>query len=244
MINVVRQVIQGLRNFIRRTFHIDNPNLAYYVSIVIAIALFGLALNAFIQLTDELVDNELGPFDETVTKKVISFRTDGLTFFFKVMTDLGDQTAYIIVIIALALYFFLRHRNWQFIAQTVVVLLLATLTNVLLKHAIHRKRPSIEHLVEVYSLSYPSGHAMSAMAFYGFLIYLVVAGPMRKRLKVLMVIFLSAIILSIGVSRIYLGVHFPSDVLAGFIGGFLWVTLCIIIFNILYLLRIRRQRQT
>ena len=105
----------------------------------------------------------------------------------------------------------------------------------ILKRFIDRARPSIEHLVSVETLSYPSGHAMSAMAFYGFLIYLFTQFKMNRILKVVAILFFAFLLLSIGISRIYLGVHFPSDIAGGFIAGLIWVIFCILLFNVIEL---------
>jgi undecaprenyl-diphosphatase len=82
---------------------------------------------------------------------------------------------------------------------------------------------------------------MSAMAFYGFLIYLCVRYEVKKPLRILIVTVLALLILSIGLSRIYLGVHFPSDVAAGFVGGFIWVMFCAIIFNVFELWQMKNR---
>jgi membrane-associated phospholipid phosphatase len=234
-------VIEWVKNFLRTKLHLRAQELPYYVTIGIALILFIVAVRIFVNLTDELYDNELGEFDDTVASFITGFRADGLTNFFKFMTDMGDRFAYIIISTALGAYLFLRHKNWKFIVQTIAVLLLATATNILLKSVINRARPSHEHLVQVNTLSFPSGHSMSAMAFYGFLIYLSVVSKIPVFLKSFIVTLLVLTILSIGVSRIYLGVHYPSDVAAGFVGGLMWVTLCIIIFNIISMLRKRKN---
>jgi undecaprenyl-diphosphatase len=87
----------------------------------------------------------------------------------------------------------------------------------------------------VETLSYPSGHAMSAMAFYGFLIYLITRYKINVLLKAFLILLLAILILSIGISRIYLGVHFPSDIAGGFIAGFIWVIFCIVVFDLIEL---------
>lgn len=114
-----------------------------------------------------------------------------------------------------------------------IVLLVAASSNLLLKQIINRARPDADYLVTVKTLSYPSGHAMSAMAFYGFLIYLIYTFNIPKLVKYGIIAFLAMLIVSIGISRIYLGVHFPSDIAGGFIAGFIWVVFCILILNIL-----------
>src|SRR5690606_26451869 len=89
---------------------------------------------------------------------------------------------------------------------------------------------------------YPSGHAMSAMAFYGFLIFLTARYKMNYVLKVILILVFASLIFLIGLSRVYLGVHFPSDVIAGYIGGLIWVTFCAIVFDVIVLYRRRRER--
>jgi membrane-associated phospholipid phosphatase len=233
--------ILKVKDFIRNKFHPKNEDLPYYVTIVVSFIIFVLALNGFIELTDELAENELEPFDTAVQNFVISYRTPWLTVFFEFMTDMGDRLAYILITMALVAYFYIARKGWKFILQTASVLILSTLSNILLKRVINRARPSLEHLVTVNTLSYPSGHSMCAMAFYGFLAYLCARYTIKRWLKITLIILLIFIICMIGLSRIYLGVHYPSDVIAGFIGGLIWVTFCALIFNVFSLLRKRHR---
>lgn len=233
------QVVIWVRDFIREKFHSKNEDLPYYLTILISAILFIIAMNAFVELTDELAENDLRGVDQSVTAFVLSFRNDTLTSYLTFVTHLGDRDAYIIFTILLAGYYLIKHRSWKFIVQTTLVLLLATLSNIVLKKVINRARPSLEHLVTVNTLSYPSGHAMSAMAFYGFLIYLCLRYDMRRWVRYLFVTILVLLIVSIGVSRIYLGVHYPSDVAGGFIGGLIWIAFCAVVFNLIELFRRR-----
>lgn len=235
-------IIVWIRNFVKEKLHSQNEDLPYYITIFIALVLFIAGLNVFVELTDELAENELGLFDETITEFVLSFRQDSLTGFFEFMTDVGDKYAYLVISVLLGVYFFIRHRNWKFVGQTILVLMLSTLSNVVIKEFVNRARPTLEHLVTVNTLSYPSGHSMAAMAFYGFLIYLSFQVRMPPLIRGIVVTLLIFIILCVGVSRIYLGVHFPSDVAAGFMGGLIWVTFCVIVFNVIDLLRKRKNK--
>lgn len=235
------EIVRWVRDFIRKHFNAKNEDLPYYITIIVSALLFIVALNGFVEITDELADHELTELDKSVTEYVISFRSQALTAYFTFATELGDRNAYIVITIFLAGYYFFKRRSWKFILQTTIVLLLATFSNIVLKRVFNRARPALEHLVTVNTLSYPSGHSMSAMAFYGFLIYLCLRYDMRRWLKMLLVLLLVVVILSVGISRIYLGVHFPSDVAAGFVGGLIWVAFCAVIFNLFELLR-KRQR--
>lgn len=235
------QVVTWVRKHIREKFRSESEDLPYYLTILVSAVLFIVALNGFVELTDELVENELGPVDKTVMEYIVSFRSEGLTRYFSFITHLGDRNAYIGFTVLLAAFYLVKDRSWKFILQTTLVLMLATLSNIVLKRVFNRSRPTLEHLVSVNTLSYPSGHSMSAMAFYGFLIFLCVRYRMASWVRYLLVILLISLILSIGVSRIYLGVHYPSDVAAGFIGGLIWVSFCAVLFSLVDLLRKRRS---
>jgi membrane-associated phospholipid phosphatase len=238
---LLQKVVTGIRKFFKERLHYQAEDLPYYITILIAFAVFVFGLNAFVDLTEELAENKLTAFDNRVTEALLSIRNERLTTFLIFITHIGGK-GYIIIIILLVLFFVLVHKNWKFILQTVTVLLLATFSNMALKQVINRARPSLEHLVEVYTLSYPSGHAMSAMGFYGFLVFLVARYKIRIFVKVILISLLVFLILAIGISRIYLGVHYPSDVLAGYIGGLLWVTFCAIVFDVIDLWRRRKTR--
>jgi membrane-associated phospholipid phosphatase len=243
MEDFLKRIILAIRRFFKEKLHYKSEDLPYYLTILAAFILFVVGLNGFVDLTEELAENRLGAFDNRVTEYVLSYRRDWLTSFLIFITRIGTRTGYIVVTALLALYFFLRHRSWKFIVQTIAVLLLASLSNMALKEVINRARPTLEHLVTVYTLSYPSGHAMSAMGFYGFLIFLTMRYDMKSWIRITLVVLLSLLIFSIGISRIYLGVHYPSDVLAGFIGGLIWVTFCAIIFDVADLYRKRKKRR-
>lgn len=86
----------------------------------------------------------------------------------------------------------------------------------MLKRIIARPRPIEHRLISESGYSFPSGHSMVSMAFYGFFIYLAYRKIKNPYVKTIVCVLLSIIIISIGLSRIYLGVHYPSDVIAGF----------------------------
>ena len=96
-------------------------------------------------------------------------------------------------------------------------LCIATGLNLILKHVLQRPRPTDYSIISESGYSFPSGHSMISMAFYGFIIYLIYKYVKNKYIKVSLITFLSILIILIGISRIYLGVHYTSDVLAGFL---------------------------
>jgi undecaprenyl-diphosphatase len=234
------RLVQLIRSFLQQHFRSENPDLPYYITMGIALVLFVVGLNGFIELTDELAENELTKYDQAAHNFALSLRTPGATQFFTIITHLGDRFAYIGFIVAFALFSYLKKRTWKSVVQPVLVLLLSQLSNMVLKRVINRSRPALEHLVSVNTLSYPSGHSMAAMAFYGFFVYLCLQSDLSRLWKWITVTMLVSLIILVGLSRIYLGVHFASDVLAGFIGGFIWVTFCVVVFNIIDMIRRRR----
>ncbi len=241
-----KQIIQfllNLKKFLKEKFNQYNDQLPFFITIIIALIIVVVGVNLFVDLTETLHSEILEGYDQRITEFVISFREPWLTKTFQFITDMGDQTGYIIIgglsTIALYLYF----KSWRFSIQTLIVLIIAALSNIALKNVINRARPEAEHLVSVETLSYPSGHAMSAMAFYGFLVYVCYKMRINKWLKSLFMFIFIFLILAIGISRIYLGVHFPSDIAGGYIAGFIWVIFSIILFHVIDLWRRKLKRK-
>lgn len=104
---------------------------------------------------------------------------------------------------------------------------IAAVLNFLLKNILQRPRPTEYRLINESGYSFPSGHSMVSMAFYGFIIYLIYRNIENKKIKWLLISILSILIITIGISRIYLGVHYTSDVLAGFLVGIFYLILYI-----------------
>lgn len=103
--------------------------------------------------------------------------------------------------------------------------------NQILKMIVQRPRPVGYRLIEESGYSFPSGHSMVSAAFYGFLIYLVYKNIKNKYVKYIIITILSLLVLCIGISRIYLGVHYASDVLAGFLISICYLIIFISIIN-------------
>ncbi|WP_339842246.1 phosphatase PAP2 family protein [uncultured Maribacter sp.] len=242
MRQILSSFIKSVRKFLADKLNQYNTTLPYLITVIIALIVVVGGINAFIELTETLKTEVLANYDSAITDYVISYRSPTLTSYFKFVTNVGDTYGYLIVLGVFLVVSLFVFKRWKYVAQATLVLALATVSNMILKRFIDRARPGIEHLVSVETLSYPSGHAMSAMAFYGFLIFLVTKFKIQKVIKYVLIIVLVLLILSIGISRIYLGVHFPSDVAGGFIAGFIWVVFCVLIFDLIELFR--RDPQT
>lgn len=237
MKKAVYRIIKSIRTLLSELFQAKDSRLPYIITVIVSLVIVVGGINLFIELTETLKTDTLARYDAAVTDYIISHRNPSLTTFFKFVTDIGDVTGYLIVLILFVLLSWRIIKSWKYVLQSVVVLVLATLSNMVLKRFVDRARPGIEHLVTVKTLSYPSGHAMGAMAFFGFLIYLISKLRINRILKYSLMVLVALLILSIGISRIYLGVHYPSDVAGGFIAGFIWVVFCVLIFDVIQIFR-------
>ena len=152
---------------------------------------------------------------------------DKLTPVVKIITHIGS--AKIVIILTILLLLFIKEmKNKVFVLADVIG---AAGLNVILKHIIQRDRPNIHRLIKETGYSFPSGHAMMSMAFYGMLIYFIyryVKNPVKKWV---LIILLTIILLTIGITRIYLGVHYPSDVIGGFLVSFAYLLILTEIFK-------------
>lgn len=237
------EALVQIRKVLRDKFHQYNAHLPFIIAFIISFLIVVGGINLFVDLTNNLHTETFEEFDRKVTDYVISYRTPTLNKIFQFFTFIGDLYGYLIIMAISSFLFFIKFRNWRFVLEIVFVLAISGLANLALKEVINRARPDAEHLVSVATLSYPSGHAMSAMAFYGFLIYLFYNFKLNRWLKSTVMITLGFFIIIIGLSRVYLGVHYPTDIIGGFIAGFIWVIFCIILFHLIDLLRKRRRRK-
>ncbi|MEO5788259.1 MAG: phosphatase PAP2 family protein [Gelidibacter sp.] len=237
MRKTIKLLIDKLRAFLREKLHQYDVTLPYVITLIIALIFVVGGINLFVELTESLKTDLLADYDQQIAAYVISHRNPALTKYFIFVTHVGDIYGYAAVLIAFTLMSIFVFKNWKYIIQIVLVLILSAVSNLMLKRFIDRARPGIEHMVSVETLSYPSGHAMSAMAFYGFLIYLFYRFKINIFLKIGVILLLGLLILSIGLSRIYLGVHFPSDIAGGYIAGFIWVVFCVLLFNLIDVFR-------
>lgn len=151
-------------------------------------------------------------FDEAVYSIVRSLECGFFDKYFIYVTKLGNESTIIILVAILLLL--LRNRDRMLVFLSAIV---SVASNQLIKHILMRDRPDVLKLIEQGGYSYPSGHSMIAVAVYGLLLYFVWKKIRNKYLKYGLSFLFVLLILSIGISRIYVGVHYASDVLGGFL---------------------------
>lgn len=169
---------------------------------------------SFIFLVEDVIDSEIMTFDDKCYNFVsLHLISDFMTPIAKFITNFGG--VYWLIGFSIFLLFVIKNRK---IGISILLnLSLAALTNYTLKQILQRPRPTEFRIINESGYSLPSGHSMVSMAFYGYLIYLVYKNVKNKYIRIGLISFLSILIVSIGISRIYLGVHYTSDVIAGFL---------------------------
>lgn len=167
--------------------------------------------------------NFINIIDQSIYNLVISLRSTNVTAIMIFISYLGSAVTLITLTIAFALLL-KNKRDAKYIA---INLILVFLLNRILKTIIARPRPSVLRLIEEEGYSFPSGHSMVSIGFYGFLIYLIYKNIKSEKIKYLIILILSLLILLIGISRVYLGVHYFTDVIGGFAIGILYIILFI-----------------
>ncbi len=188
-----------------------------------------LLLFLFADLAKDLLDNELLSFDIIIGDYIRGFTSVKLTKLAIILTQLGSAFIEFGLMLVIGGFWLFRLKHVRQTAILTICLTGGWLLNLVLKTAFRRARPDIQHLIEVGGYSFPSGHAMVSTAFYGMLGYLLWLN-LREQSKPgwYVPVITVLLIIAIGISRIYLGVHFPSDVLAGFAAGGLWLIGCIV----------------
>ncbi|RDV14655.1 PAP2 family protein [Pontibacter diazotrophicus] len=194
----------------------------FTVELVLVWLLFLACIICFLYIGAEIMQGETLGVDEAAFGFAGDIANPALDRFIKIITFFASRQFLTPAALLLVAYFlFVRRHRWYSLKVPVVALGSITL-NIVLKFFFDRPRP-VMPLVEASGLSFPSGHSMVAASFYGLIIYLVWkhVRPViwRNVLVVLLVIF----VILIGFSRIYLRVHYATDVLAGFSAGFIWV---------------------
>ncbi|MDM5226692.1 phosphatase PAP2 family protein [Cytobacillus sp. NJ13] len=163
--------------------------------------------------------------------------------FFEAMDSLGDKAGVGIITLAFLLLLLFKYRNYEAMASVVFAVAAGNEVNKWLKEAIGRPRPDQEHLVDVASLSFPSGHAMIGMILYTVIAYFIINELKSKSAKWMTAILAGIWIFLMGISRIVMGVHYPSDIAAGFAAGYIWVFISISIYAALKSMFRRKSHQ-
>ena len=176
----------------------------------IIISTFAILL--FLLILRDVFVYEVTFYDKWIYSTFVeSSRSNEMTLIMQIITSLGSGV--VLVSFVILMYILMKNKNNSYLA--LINLGMISLINNIIKIIVKRPRPEYGIINET-NYSFPSGHATAATAFYGFLIYLIYINVKNKKLKYFLIALMFIIIVSICVSRIYLGVHYFSDTLAGF----------------------------
>jgi undecaprenyl-diphosphatase len=201
--------------------------------VLVAGSLIGGALWAFAELADEVTDGETQAFDHAV---MLAMRTAGnpqeplgpawLELAARDVTSLGGAVVLTLLTLA-AVGVMLLGRRWRGALFVAVSVAGGTLISTVLKLSFDRTRPDlVPHAVEATSASFPSGHSMLAMVTYLTLGAVLAESQRAPRIRIYLLGWAVFLAFIVGLSRVYLGVHWPTDVLAGWCVGSAWALLC------------------
>ena len=186
--------------------------------------LIGVLSIIFLTIMILVLLNQIDFLDTPIYKGIYQLRNNIWDSIFKSITRFGNILT--VLCISIVLMLTMNKKN-QFIFG--INIILNVLSNQMLKNIIQRPRPDHIKLIVQSGYSFPSGHAMISIALYGFIIYLIAKKPYNKYIKIISISLLTLLILGIGCSRIYVGVHYPSDVISGY--SLALIILIIVIYN-------------
>lgn len=194
-------------------------NFLFIVSIL-SLTLFTLLANTYDSGFIEYLDIQ-------AIKRIQSFEQTNITLVMKFFSYIGDTLRVIIIsVIILFILFKVFHQRKELILF-LVVLIGSTILNVLLKNYFHRERPNLVRMIIEDGYSFPSGHTMAALSLYGIISFLLWRHIPQQSGRILFICISAFFILGIGLSRIYLGAHYPSDVVGAYLISGSWLTFTI-----------------
>ena len=163
--------------------------------------------------------------------------------FFTYWTELGSYNGVIVSTVLLISWLWWKYRDYVAVVMVPLAVFLTDKINLFVKELVGRERPMVNPAIDAVGYSFPSGHAMLSAVTYGFAIYLL--SKYAKNTKETFVIWITGIvlILTIGISRVVLSAHFPSDVLAGYCLGVVLLVLSLKVYNLLFSWVMKRKKK-
>lgn len=215
----------SVRSFVKARL---SPESYLGLQLTIGVVLFIAASWLFGGIAEDVMASDpLTVIDGKVSLWLHMHATPGFTRFMLAFTNLHGPLGVSIMALAIGAYLLIR-KSWYWLLAFAVVIPGGVLLNVLMKYAFHRVRPSFDDpLLTLTTYSFPSGHASASTLFYGLIAAYLIAHVTTWNKRVLIVFAALIMVTLVGLSRMYLGVHYLSDVLAGMAEGIAWLALCL-----------------
>ena len=185
----------------------------------------------FVYFASSIGNQSITRFDTSIIGVVQGWEKPWLTTVLKGFTWVGSGFGVtpISMIGFIVLYYVIRRRQQAFFL--IITVAGSIILNFVLKHYFIRERPEIHRIMDAKGYSFPSGHAMMAMALYAIIVFFFWHHVKTTGNRIILVLFAAFMIIIIGMSRIYLGVHYPSDIIGGYAASGLWVMIMIMVYT-------------
>jgi undecaprenyl-diphosphatase len=217
----------------------SDAGMVLFIEILIGTLLTSFGAVFFAKLSHSVWEQQRFLFDSSIAQFIVSFRTNTLTEIMIVISMIGSTGIVVASLLILAYLFVTKHRKEAVIYSAIVIM--GAGINAVIKLIIQRPRPGELALVTLKDFSFPSGHSMDSFVFFLTIAYFTFHFTRSKAVTTFVSIISVSLIFLIGVSRVYLGVHYPSDVLGGYLAGFIWFTTIIIVDRTLIFYRLFKE---
>ncbi|WP_176391855.1 phosphatase PAP2 family protein [Marininema halotolerans] len=194
---------------------------------ILTLSLTVIGMNRFLKVAEEVQEREAWGIDKIWIDEAKQIASPELTAMMKDITELGSVPWLLTGTVLIIGFFFIR-RQFRFAMLFAMGMLGTSVVNTVLKDVYERTRPT-PSLIEVQGYSFPSGHTMGALSFFGLILYVTMKSTLSYRIKAMVAGTCLLLILLIGWSRIYLGAHYLTDVVAGYVAGTMILIHCIVI---------------
>jgi len=180
-------------------------------------------------LADEMAEGDAARFDDWARSGIHQFASPAVTFAMRGVTILGGPLFLFSLSLVVGVGFFVK-KNYRAMILLIATIVGSSLLNEVLKASFHRTRPlPFFDITAPNSYSFPSGHALMSFCFYSSMAALISRRSKSRMVRITVCALAALLIAAVGGSRIYLGVHYPSDVVAGYAAAFIWVMFIVIV---------------
>lgn len=215
------------------------PILGIEIALGIVCSLGSILL--FVKVSTEILQTETAFVDIIFSQIIYSIRSPELTKVMMFVTNFGLDYALFGAGLIVVLLTLVKHKKEAFLFS--VVLLMGLVINLSLKLLVQRPRPEMMPLIIESTYSYPSGHAMNSLVFFALIAFYMYHFSRNKKLSIAVAGGCGVMVGLVGFSRVYLGVHYPTDVLAGYVAGFWWFVTAILIEKSAVLMKLFKDRR-
>ncbi|KPB03970.1 hypothetical protein AAV98_14505 [Bacillus sp. CHD6a] len=210
--------------------------------ILAGIVLMITATALFFELAEEVWEQEKLTFDHVIMEYFQSIESGTLTSILRTITETGSIWWITAVSVLTVLFLWLKKRDVHGVVFFILAIVGGGIFIFVLKYFFQRERPTFAPEYDGNGYSFPSGHALGSFILYGFIIYLIGREKRFFKMRMFVIGLLSVLVISIGISRVYLQVHYPSDILAGYAVGMIWLICCIFSMELMKVYRDKDKR--